>query len=311
MFDLLDVPTFARIADYCGLWACSPLHLAQLWQNVQRLDLKAHIAEGAQPLKSAIEKQSAGNGQSIAVLKLQGLLMKSQSSMGGTSTIQARRDLRQAVADPDVSGILLAIDSPGGTVSGTDDLASEVRAARQVKPVWSHIEDLGASAAYWIASQTDRVTANSPTALVGSIGTIQVIHDMSAAAEKEGVKTLVFATGALKGLGTPGSAVTDEQIAHVQGLVNAVQSSFDAAVKSGRNMNDKQLADVRHGGVMTAMDAMSKKLIDGVQPLSKTLSEFTRQAGRASQRANNGAGMSSVGAASFPMLRRGLPMRTN
>src|SRR5581483_9650939 len=111
----------------------------------------------------------------------QGMLMKGQSSMGGTSTVMARRDIRQAVADQDVAGILLAIDSPGGTVAGTDDLAAEVRQARTSKPVWAAIDDLGASAAYWVASQTQRVTVNSPTALVGSIGTLQVIRDLSAA----------------------------------------------------------------------------------------------------------------------------------
>lgn len=62
-------------------------------------------------------------------------------------------------------------------MAGTDDLARDVKAASRAKPLWAHIEDMGASAAYWVASQASKITANSETALVGSIGTLQVIHD--------------------------------------------------------------------------------------------------------------------------------------
>lgn len=272
--DTLLVPCFSRLTDYVGLWSIEPNAALFMREQLLRIDLRQHVEAEPEPLRSAVEKIQGPAGKSIAVVKLNGLLMKSQSSMGGTSTVQARRDIRQAVADSDVGGILLAIDSPGGTVAGTDDLASEVRAAKKTKPVWAHIEDLGASAAYWVASQADRVTANSPTALVGSIGTLQVIHDMSGAAEKAGVRTLVFGTGALKGLGTPGSKITDEQAQHVQGLVNSVQNSFDNAVKAGRGLTAAELSAVRHGGVMTATEAKKAKLIDAVQPFGKVQADF-------------------------------------
>jgi signal peptide peptidase SppA len=269
--DALTVPLFARLSDYVGLWAVEPFAFAALHQLAAGLDWRTHKPE---PLVSALEKVAGPNGKSIAVVKMSGLLMKSQSSLGGSSTIQMRRDIRQAANDPDVAGILLAIDSPGGSVAGTDDLAAEVRAARRMKPVYAHIDDLGASAAYWVASQADRVTANGPTALVGSIGTLQVVHDVSEAAAKEGVRTLVFRTGPLKGLGTPGEKVTDEQIAHLQQLVNGVQQSFDAAVQQGRHLTPEQLAAVRHGGVMRAGDALKARLIDAVQPLSRTMAQL-------------------------------------
>jgi signal peptide peptidase SppA len=283
MNDLLDVPTFARLIDYIGPWLIEPTHFASLWQMASEMNLAAHVEKGSDPLKAAVEKLPGPGGRSLAVIKVTGLMMKSQSSFGGTSTIQLRRDIRQAAADDDVAAILLAIDSPGGTVAGTDDLAADVRGARKSKPVWAHIDDLCASAGYWLASQCDRITANSPTAMVGSIGTFQVIYDRSGAAEKDGIKTLLFATGPLKGLGTPGSKITDEQVAHVQSLVNSVQESFDAAVQKGRGLTDKQLAAVRHGGVMTASEAMDKKLVDAVQPLSKTIAELMQSA-RSSQR---------------------------
>ncbi len=263
-----------RWQDYSGPWLLEPGFAAQLQERVQNLDLQAHLAAGFQPGPSFVERIDAGNGKRIAVIRLAGLLLKSQSSLGGTSTVQARREIRAAAADSDVAGILLAIDSPGGTVAGTDALAQDVKIAGKQKPVWSFVEDLCASAAYWVASQTSRITANSQTAMVGSIGTILVTHDLSENFTREGIKTLIFSTGPLKGLGAPGAPITDEQAAHLQGLINQTQESFDSAVRTGRGLSAKELAAVRHGGLLIANDALGAKLIDGVQSLQQTVAEF-------------------------------------
>jgi signal peptide peptidase SppA len=216
------------------------------------------------------------SGKSIARVVVRGTMMKGQSSFGGTSTVALRRDIRQAAADPNVSGILLDIDSPGGTVAGTADLAAEVRAARRRKPVWAHIDDLGASAAYWVASQADQLFANDRTALVGSIGTVLTVYDQSAAAEAQGVKPLVFATGPLKGAGAPGSPVTEEQRNYFQSIVDDSQVSFDAAVKNGRNFTADQLAAVKTGGVFPAAKALDLGLIDGIRSIDRTLEALAR-----------------------------------
>jgi signal peptide peptidase SppA len=271
MFERLLVPAFARLSDYFGPWAYEPERFLAQWELIRSTDMARHMATSSPSRNSNIEMISGRGGKSVAVIKILGTLMKSQSSFGGTSTVQLRRDIRQAAADPNVSGILLAIDSPGGTVAGTADLAADVRAARKQKPVWAHIDDLGASAAYWVASQTDAIYANSPTALVGSIGTLMTVYDVSVAAEREGVKALVFATGPLKGAGAPGSVVTDEQRAYFQGLVDDAQTAFDSAVRGGRGMNATQLTAVRTGAVFPASKAVDLKLIDGIRSLEKTV----------------------------------------
>lgn len=303
------IPHFAYLSDYVGLWACLEDYLVAL-RKYDTPEGHAHILQAAAnppPLRQITDKVDAPGGKNIAVIRLTGMLMKGQPSNNGTSTVQARREIRLAAADPNVSGILLAFDSPGGTVSGTDDLAADVKAARRQKPVYAHADDLLASAAYWVASQADKITANSPTALVGSIGTLQVVQDISAAAEKAGIRTLVFATGALKGMGTPGTPITDEQAAHLQGLVNSVQESFDSAVMKGRGLSPTALAAVRHGGVMTATAALQAKLIDAIQPLSKTLAELTQAtkdgAGMDRRRAEFETGTPSC-VGSFPMVAR-------
>jgi len=271
---LLEVPTFARLNDWVGLWSIEPQAADALQHLLRGIRLAEHVAEAPPALRSISDTVHV-DGKRIATVRLSGTLMKSQPSAGfGTSTIQARREVRAAAADPNIDGIALLLDSPGGSVAGTADLASDVRAAGQVKPVWAHAIDMMCSAAYWIGSQASRVTANTGTAMVGSVGTIQVVQDLSAMAEKEGVRTLVFATGPLKSTGVPGSKVSDEQIAYLQGLIDNTQKFFDAAIVAGRRMSPSQLASIRHGGVLLANDAIDAKLIDGIQSLDQFMSEF-------------------------------------
>lgn len=273
MFDhLLPVPTAPRLSDWLGVWSIEP-HAAQtLWAAVRDCDWPAHFAAFAAAPKLEAKTELAlvpgQDGKSVAVVSLAGTLMKGRTSMGSsTSTVQARRDIRAAVRNPDVSGILLMIDSPGGTVAGTSDLGAEIKAARRAKPVYAQIEDTGASAAYWVASQASRVYANAGTAMVGSIGTLLVVQKDTSG------RSVVFASGPLKGTGH-GGELNDEQSAYLQGLVNGWQSHFDAAVKTGRRLTDKQLAQVNTGAAFLAGTAQELKLIDGVQSTEQTLAEL-------------------------------------
>ncbi len=268
----LHVPHFARLDEYVGLWAIEPTAFLSLWRVAAETDLVKHVAAGPGPRPATLTTTVAGKkGQNVSVIDVKGTLMKGQPSFGGTSTVQLRREIRSAAQDQTVSGILLNIDSPGGTVAGTGDLAADIKAARKSKPVWAFVEDLGASAAYWAASQASQVYANSHTALVGSIGTVLTVYDQSAAAESAGIKTLVFATGPLKGAGTPGAPVTEEQAAHFQRIVNETQTHFDAAVMKGRNLTASQLKDVRTGGVFPAAEALDRRLIDGIRSFDQTV----------------------------------------
>lgn len=277
---MVTVPVFPRVSEFAGVWAMEQSAFVAHWEAIQRMDLVVHMRETESPrLESLIERVPVRGGKVVAKIDLAGVLMKQRSSMGGTSTIQARRDIRTAAIDPDVSAILLAIESPGGSVAGIDDLARDVRWAQERKPVWAHIDDLGASAAYWVASQAGAIYANSPTALVGSIGTLLTVYDISEAATREGIKALVFATGPIKGAGVPGTQVTDTQKSYFQGLVDASQEHFDQAVRRGRKLTAEQLAGIRTGAVFPASTAMERKLIDGIRPLDRTIEALAALAG--------------------------------
>ena len=261
-----------NLHDYFGVWAVhAPLFRAAV-ERFNALDLRLHIQQ-----QDKAEPKAAARGSvlvldgGIAIIELRGTLMKQTSSLEeSTSTIAARRQIRNAASDPRIKAILLVIDSPGGTVSGTQALADDVAAAAKQKPLHVQIEDLGASAAFWVASQATKVFANA-TALVGSIGTFAVIHDLSEHAAEKGIKVHVVRAGKFKGTGVAGTEITDDQLAMMQTRVDGLNEFFVAGVAAGRNMSIDRVRSLADGAIHLASEAKTLGLIDGVQSLDETI----------------------------------------
>lgn len=213
----------------------------------------------------------------IATIPLVGPLMKGDSKFGGTSTVRARRAIRMATQDSDVRGIMLHIDSPGGTVAGTAEFAADVKLADDQKPVHAFIDDLGASAAFWVASQARRISATE-TAEVGSIGVLSVVADSSGKAEAEGIKVHVIATGPFKGAFVDGAEVTAQHLEYLQSRVDAINGHFLRAISKGRKMAMAQVRTAADGRVFSAADARDLGLIDAVHRMDRAMADLTREA---------------------------------
>jgi len=209
----------------------------------------------------------------VVAVPITGQLMKGWSKYGGTSSLTLRQKLRMLKRDPEVKAVMLAIDSPGGTTAGTAELAEDVRELAQEKPVHAYIEDLGASAAYWVASQAHRITANA-TGEVGSIGTVAVLVDSSEQAAAEGIEVHVLSTGAYKGTGVPGTKVTPAQVEYLQSRVDDINEHFIAAVSDGRLVSRDRVREWADGRVWIAQKAAEKGLIDGVSTFEAAVREL-------------------------------------
>ena len=214
--------------------------------------------------------------KATAIIPIIGPMMKFDSKFGGANTILIRQQLRQAANDSRISSILLHIDSPGGTVAGTKELADDVAAVNQKKPVFAQIDDMGASAAFWVASQARMIFANA-TAMVGSIGTVVVIEDTSEAFERAGIKVHVISTGEHKGAFAEGTEVTKSQLSEARNLVNDLNEHFLTAVKAGRDFSDKHIKAISDGRIFIGQKAVDLGLIDGVQSLDQTLQDVVAE----------------------------------
>ena len=263
--------------NYCGIWCVDESRFSQLLWQFQSMDFANHLSrqEARSFEPTAKEFSTVGQNGSVAVITVSGAMTKKGSSMSqGGSTLRARYALKQAARDSGVDSIILRVDSPGGTVSGTADLAADIARINQNKPIFGYVEDLAASAAYWAISQCSAVYANSETAQIGSIGTFLGLFDLSGKAEKEGIKPVVIKTGEFKGGGFPGTEITEGQIAEWQKMVDAIQVQFAQGVATGRGMSLAQVNDVATGSTFIASDAKSLGLIDGVRSFDSIVEEL-------------------------------------
>jgi len=177
--------------------------------------------------------------------------------IGFADTEQIADWIRAAAADPAIEEILLRIDSPGGMVTGTPELAAAVAAADRIKPVLAHTSGMMDSAAYWIASQA-RAICCTPSADVGCIGVYQLYYDHSAYLATMGIKASIFKSGDLKAAGHPDIPMTEAQAAHVQAEIDAIGVQFRAAVTARRDIDE----DSMRGQSFLGTEALARGLVD-------------------------------------------------
>lgn len=264
--DLPEVPCYDQ-----GLWAMHPPAFRTL--HAQKTSPILCESEASTTARSARLGGRATVGaltqNGVVIIPIVGVMVKYAPEFGVfTSTVGARLAVRQARFSDNVGAVVLAIESPGGIVAGTKELADEIDALAKEKPTVSFISDVGASAAYWVACQAGRVYANA-TALVGSIGTYGVFLDESAAAERAGVKVHVINAGEFKGMGTPGTIITDAHLVELRRRIEGYNQFFLQAVADGRSMSIAQVQSIADGRAHLAADAQRLGLIDGIATMDE------------------------------------------
>lgn len=293
------------LADYFGLWAIHDAAILRAVEKIQGIDLRTHIQQAS--------GDGGGSGYTttrdgIATIAINGPMMKFAPSMAeGTSTVRVRQALQKAKRDPDVKGVMLVMDTPGGTSKGNEDLAQEVAALAAVKPVFAYIEDMTASAGVSVASQATKRFANNATAMYGAMGTYAVIQDTSGMAEKLGVKVHVVRAGDFKGAGTEGTEVTEAQIAELQRVVNVVNDGYLKQIAGGLRRSVDSIRPLADGRIIMASDAVSAGLLDGVQSFDQTYQELLRLVSKPSSSTKPPSGVQKMEPATLSELKKSFP----
>jgi signal peptide peptidase SppA len=223
--------------------------------------------------------QRASMSKTVGVIPVLGPLSKRADwltlLMGGTSMDWIERDFDSMVADPNVSAIVLEIDSPGGEFAGTPELAKKIASARGTKPIVAVANTLAASAAYFIASAADEVVV-TPSGEVGSVGVVAVHEDRSAANEQDGVKRTYVTYGEHKAELNGDSPLTDDARAEVQRRVDEAGEMFVSAVAKNRGVTAKAvIANFGGGRVFGASDAVERKMADRIDTLEATITRLS------------------------------------
>jgi signal peptide peptidase SppA len=265
-------------------WAILPDTLKEIQEIYKahvlgaRIDIAAVEAKLGRPLKNEQESYTVHDG--VAVLPINGVMGKRMNLMtqisGGSSTQLISKYFAEAMADEDVHSIVLHIDSPGGTVDGTETLANQIHAARGgKKPIIAVADGLMASAAYWVGSAAEKVYATERASQIGSIGVVASHVDYSKAEEKAGVKVTEIYAGKYKRIASEHAPLTKEGRETLQDKVDSIYSIFVDDVARNRGVTAEYAVEhMANGKLFAASKAVKVGLVDGVSTLSQVVADL-------------------------------------
>lgn len=230
------------------------------------------------PLDNTRTVEKRANG--VAVVPISGPIMRYSNIFteisGATSTQVLATDIRSALNDPSVIGLVLNIDSPGGDARGINELADMIHAARGIKPIVAYAGGTMASAAYWIGSAADQVVADD-TALLGSIGVVSTIEDTSERDSKSGKRTYQIVSS--NAPNKRPDVNTEAGRAQFQAVVDALESAFIGKVARNRGvLADDVKSNFGKGGVLVGQDAVNAGMADKLGSLESVISQIAAKA---------------------------------
>jgi protease IV len=240
-----------------------------------------------QPVSPLKEKVLEGEGHSkILIVDVSGMISEKKvgASLKGKPSMVAelKEALQKAEKDRDIVGVLVRINSPGGTVTGSDIIHHELLAfkARRKIPVHAAIVGLGTSGAYYLATAADRISAH-PTSVTGSIGVIFVRFEVEGLLGKIGVAERTVKSGDKKDMLSPFRSSTPEEEKIVQGVIDRLYGRFVDVVlaRPGNVLTREELAPLADGRIYSADQALSARLIDTVCYLDQALTDLKKAAG--------------------------------
>jgi protease-4 len=202
----------------------------------------------------------------IAVIRLTGLIAEEADGDGflssGNTSGAVLKQLRKAVQNKHVKGVLLRIDSPGGTVSTSQEIADEIKILRdKQKAVVVSMGDVSASGGYYVACGADKIVAD-PGTITGSIGVIFHTMNFKGLADKFGVQAQVVKSGPFKDIGSPYRQMTPEEKAILQNLISDAYDQFVTAISNGRHMPIETVRKLADGRIYSGRQALKLGLID-------------------------------------------------
>jgi signal peptide peptidase SppA len=254
-------------------WAIEASWLAFMLDVIQREN------EAPQNLQSKYEAVATQQGTpvdgakrlrrrgSVATLPIYGPIVRRADFFSEvsapTSVDSIASDLQLARRDPSIKATLLDLDTPGGDVSGMNELAQIIAEMNAEKPVWAYANHMMASAGYWLASAADHIVVN-PTSVVGSIGVVGILRNM----QRAGVLEFVSSQSPKK----RADLNTEAGRAQVQAHVDALADEFIADVAAYRNTTpQKVIDDFGQGGTLLGRAAIRAGMADSLGTYEGTL----------------------------------------
>jgi len=209
-------------------------------------------------------------GDKIALVRIEGMILSSEKVV---------EELNGYADDASIKAIVIRVDSPGGGVVASQEIANAVKnAKKRGKKVVISMGSLAASGGYYLAAPADRIIAN-PGTLTGSIGVIMEFATIEKLLEKIGVKGEVIKAGEFKDIASPLREMTETERKLLQGVMDDVHAQFIQAVAEGRGLPIESVQAIADGRVFTGRQALELKLVDQLGDLEESIQEAAKLAG--------------------------------
>lgn len=222
-------------------------------------------------------------GPAVAVIGVSGPIVSGEApefDLTGPTAVAASgsiaRLIRQAARDSQVKAILLRVDSPGGSVIGSDEIYHALKQAN--KPVVVHMGALAASGGYYVSMAADHIVAH-PDTLTGSIGVISEFTNIEGLYEKLGLKSTVIKSGEFKDFGNPTSPFTEEDRKLWQAVIDETYENFVRIIADNRGMTVEEVKRLADGRIYTGRQAYALKLVDQLGYFEDAVNEAAARGG--------------------------------
>jgi protease-4 len=214
------------------------------------------------------------------LLKIEGEIHSGRSSYSSTGLDTVLSKLKEIEDRPEIKGVLIEINSPGGTVGASQEIYEELMFLRKTKKIVVSMKDLAASGGYYIASASDYIFAQ-PGTITGSIGVIAMSPNISGLLEKYNVKMNVYKKGKYKDTLSMFKDPTDEEEGIINDMLSDTYKRFLKDVMRGRNISKSDVDKAAEGRVFSGEEAIKKHLVDSLGGRRDALAKLSELCGYA------------------------------
>lgn len=204
---------------------------------------------------------SGGFGDAVAVVRVEGVITHGDDTDVSTGALSGTvmSDLKAAAADETVKAIVLRVDSPGGTVTGSAQIHEVIEEIE--KPIVVSMAGVAASGGYYVSAPADYIFARADTT-TGSLGVILTLYNVQELMEKVGVEVTSIASGPNKSIGNPWETLTTEQQAILQTSVDESYAEFVRVIVDGRGLPEATVLELADGRIYSGRQAFEHGLVD-------------------------------------------------
>lgn len=258
--------------------------LTRLLQGKQASFSQPNIESYITEVSSSSQNGGGNVINKVGIIPIRGVIMKDSQECGPAGLESKRNLLQQYLNDPEISAVVLDLDTPGGQASFLETFAKTIESAD--KPVLAYYNNMCASAGYYIASQCDEIYASEENDMVGSIGTVASFFDIRGHLEKEGIKYHeVYATQSTNKNKMFKQALEGNYTLLQSELLDPCAQNFIDQVKSNRNISNQE---VFTGKTYLTPEAISNGLIDGIKSFNEVVLRAAELANQKSGSSDNG-----------------------